>query len=117
LVANLPAHRLDRRLAGLATSVGARYTRYADDLVFSGDAGLPAHGLIRRVSDIATEEGFRTRPDKTRILPAHHRQRVTGLVVNTRPAVARPRVRRPVRRNPLGAMSGYRRAHGWVDPP
>lgn len=87
--ANLLAHRLDRRLAGLAVAVGTGYGRYADDLVFSGDAALPAHGLVARVTEIAAEEGFRVRPDKTRVLPAHHRQRVTGLVVNAAPAVAR----------------------------
>jgi RNA-directed DNA polymerase len=86
--ANLLAHRLDRRVAGLAAAVGATYGRYADDLVLSGDA-LPAGGLVRRITEIALEEGFRVRPDKTRVMPAHHRQRVTGLVVNVRPAAPR----------------------------
>lgn len=88
-VANLLAHRLDRRVAGLAAAVGARYARYADDLVFSGPATLPARGLAARVTHVAAEEGFRVRPDKTRVVPAHHRQRVTGLVVNADPAAAR----------------------------
>lgn len=88
-VANVLAHRLDRRLDGLGTAVGARYARYADDLVFSGAADLPVHGLLRRAGEIAAEEGFAVRPDKTRIMPAHHRQRVTGLVVNDGPAVSR----------------------------
>src|SRR5262249_46385399 len=34
-LANLCAHRLDCRLHGLAQSLGAVYTRYADDLAFS----------------------------------------------------------------------------------
>lgn len=88
-VANLLAHRLDRRLAGLAAAVDARYGRYADDLVFSGGPGLPVHGLAARVAAVAAEEGFRVRPDKTRVLPAHHRQRITGLVVNATPAPSR----------------------------
>ncbi|MFC4943361.1 reverse transcriptase family protein [Pseudonocardia sp. GCM10023141] len=88
-VANLLAYRLDRRLAGLATAVGAEYGRYADDLVLSGPASLPAAGLAKRVTQIAAEEGFRVRPDKTRTLPDHHRQRITGLVVNAGPAAAR----------------------------
>ncbi len=62
-VANLLAHRLDRRLAGLAAAVDARYGRYADDLVFSGD--IPAAGLAARVAEIAAEEGFRLRDEKT----------------------------------------------------
>lgn len=87
-VANLLTHRLDRRLTGLARAVGATYARYADDLVFSG-ADLPAHGLVTRVTAISAEEGFRVRVDKTRVMPAHHRQVVTGMVVNDRPGVGR----------------------------
>ena len=37
-LATLAAFSLDRRLTGLAERFGARYTRYADDLAFSGDA-------------------------------------------------------------------------------
>lgn len=88
-VANAVTHHLDRRLAGLAASLGARYTRYADDLTFSGDAGLPLHRLLPGVRQIVRYEGFRIRESKTSITPAHQRQRVAGLVVNARPAVAR----------------------------
>ena len=55
--------------------------------MFSGDA--PVAGLISRVAEIAIEEGFRVRDEKTRVMPAHRRQRVTGVVVNTGPAAAR----------------------------
>ena len=36
-LANLAAYRFDARLAAFAAAAGAGYTRYADDLVFSGD--------------------------------------------------------------------------------
>src|SRR5262249_29867281 len=39
-LSNLVARRLDRRLSGLARRMGLTYTRYADDLTFSGDAAL-----------------------------------------------------------------------------
>ena len=39
-LANLCTYRVDWRLVGLAKSVGANYTRYADDLAFSGDEAL-----------------------------------------------------------------------------
>ena len=39
-LANLAAYRLDARLTGLAVAAQANYTRYADDLVFSGGASL-----------------------------------------------------------------------------
>ncbi|MDT4973859.1 MAG: RNA-directed polymerase, partial [Pseudonocardiales bacterium] len=39
-LANLAAFSLDRRLAGLAESFGAQYTRHVDDLTFSGGTSL-----------------------------------------------------------------------------
>jgi len=39
-LANLCSYRIDCRLSGLARAVGAEYTRYADDLAFSGITGV-----------------------------------------------------------------------------
>jgi RNA-directed DNA polymerase len=90
-LANLVAYRLDRRLHGLAEAVGGRYTRYADDLTFSGPYRLwrQAPELGRTVAAIVAEEGFRLRDDKTSRRAAGERQLVTGLVVNVRPNVRR----------------------------
>ena len=83
-LANLCAYRLDSRLAGLAESAGAAYTRYADDLAFSGGAALEAH--IERFSDhvgaILLEEGFAVHFRKTRIMRQAVRQHLAGVVVN-----------------------------------
>lgn len=83
-IANLTAYRLDCRLTGLAHSAGAVYTRYADDLAFSGDVEF------RRVVDrfsahaaaVALEEGFAVNHHKTRILGRGARQSLAGVVVN-----------------------------------
>jgi len=90
-LANLVAFGLDRRLSGLARSIGAHYTRYADDLTFSGSHGVwrRAPELTRLVTAIVAEEGFRVRADKTSRRAAGERQLVTGLVVNVRPNVDR----------------------------
>lgn len=90
-LANLAATRLDRRLAGLARNVEAEYTRYADDLTFSGGARLArAHRrLASHVALIASEEGFSLNHRKTRLMRAGRRQRVTGVTVNVRPNIAR----------------------------
>jgi hypothetical protein len=88
-VANAVTHHLDRRLSGLSDLLGATYTRYADDLAFSGAANLPLHRLLPGVRRIVGEEGFRLRDSKTSVAAAHQRQRVAGLVVNSSPAVAR----------------------------
>jgi hypothetical protein len=90
-LANLSAFRLDRRLHGLAGRFGATYSRYADDLVLSGDErlGRAAGALWARVIAIAAEEGFRLNLRKTRIATRARRQVVCGIVVNERPTVRR----------------------------
>jgi RNA-directed DNA polymerase len=91
-LANLCAYRLDLRLAGLARSVGATYTRYADDLAFSGGDALArmAERLAIRVAAIAIEEGFSVNLRKTRVMRSGARQHLAGVVVNRHPNVARP---------------------------
>ncbi len=90
-LANLCAWNLDQRLSGLARAMGAAYTRYADDLTFSGDAafGAKAKRILTATGRIAAEEGYRLNASKTRIMPAQQRQTVTGIVVNTHLNVAR----------------------------
>jgi RNA-directed DNA polymerase len=89
-LANLCGFRLDRRLSGLAQSYGLRYTRYADDLAFSGSLGADASmGFVERVRAIAADEGFRINEGKTRVRGAADRQLLAGLVVNAAPAVPR----------------------------
>lgn len=85
-LANLCAFGMDVRLNALAQRFGARYTRYADDMVFSGPATLRCQFVELKawVTAIVEDEGFVLRTDKTRVMPAHQRQTVTGLVVNQR---------------------------------
>jgi hypothetical protein len=88
-LASLAATGLDRRLAGLAPTLLSTYSRYADDLTFSGPADLPARTLIRVAAEIARDEGFTVSPAKTRVRRAHERQLVCGVVVNAGPNVPR----------------------------
>ncbi len=83
-LANLSAYRLDCRLKGLAGRWDAHYTRYADDLAFSGDDAFDADigPFLRGVAAIVEDEGFILNQNKTRIMRRHRRQQVTGLVVN-----------------------------------
>ncbi len=91
-LANLVAFALDRRLAAYAQASGATYTRYADDLSFSGGLDLSRRcaAFTAGVARIVTESGFRLNPAKTRSRRRSQRQVVTGIVVNDRTNVARP---------------------------
>jgi hypothetical protein len=90
-LANLCAYRLDCRLAALARSVDAQYTRYADDLAFSGAEALErcARRFHVHVCRIALEEGFEVHTRKTRFMRQGVRQQLAGVVVNRRPNVPR----------------------------
>jgi RNA-directed DNA polymerase len=90
-LANLCAYRLDCRLNGLARSVGATYTRYADDLAFSGGKLLEsgANRFSTYVAAIVHEEGFSVNHRKTRLMRQGVRQHLAGLVINQHPNVTR----------------------------
>ncbi len=82
-LANLAAFPLDRRLSGMAKSLGMNYSRYADDLTFSGDRDATAT-MMRAVPEIIEDEGFRLNGAKTRVASRTCRQTVTGIIVNDR---------------------------------
>lgn len=83
-LANLLSYRLDARLSGLARAAGAVYTRYADDLAFSGneDFARRAERLVTSAAAIAQEEGFAVNFRKTRLMRQGVRQHLAGLVTN-----------------------------------
>jgi len=92
MLANLACIRLDRRLAGLARKKDMTYTRYADDITFSGPATLLRY--IPVIKSIVAEEGFEVALPKLRIHRRGSRQEVTGLTVNQRVSVPRALRRR-----------------------
>jgi RNA-directed DNA polymerase len=90
-LANLCAFPLDTRLRALANALGLTYSRYADDLAFSGDASF-AHAigrLARQVGEIVRDEGFTLNDRKQRLMRGSSAQLVTGVVVNRHPNVPR----------------------------
>jgi hypothetical protein len=90
-LANLCAFRLDRRLAGAARAAGVSYSRYADDLAFSGNGDFPrrARAFATLAAGIALDEGFEVNFRKTRVMQQAVRQRLCGVVVNAHPNVPR----------------------------
>lgn len=90
-LANLCAYRLDCRLAALATRMNAKYTRYADDLAFSGDNDFArsCQRLIVHVGAIVIDEGFTVHFRKSRIMKQAARQKIAGIIVNQRLNISR----------------------------
>ncbi|QDT55680.1 Reverse transcriptase (RNA-dependent DNA polymerase) [Caulifigura coniformis] len=90
-LANMSAYGLDVRLTGLARSFGVTYTRYADDLTFSGDQKFAGalRDFIPLTETIIRKERFFLNVSKRRIIRRSGRQTVTGVVVNQHPNLAR----------------------------
>jgi RNA-directed DNA polymerase len=93
-LANLACYRMDRRLAHLAKRKGLIYTRYADDMSFSGQS-VDVLGKIRPfITHIVSDCGFKLNARKSRLAGASRALKVTGLVVSCgRVGVGRNRLR------------------------
>jgi retron-type reverse transcriptase len=92
-ITNLICRDLDRRLAGLARRYGFAYTRYADDLTFSGDDPSAAGRFLSLVRSVLKDEGLDEHERKTRVMRRGRRQQVTGVTVNDRMGADRRYVR------------------------
>jgi RNA-directed DNA polymerase len=92
-LSNQIAVRLDRRLLGLANKRGFIYTRYADDLSFSGGVEMNEKlaPLLASVRHVVEEEGFSLHIAKGRVQRKGGRRTVTGIVVNEPHKLAVPR--------------------------
>ncbi len=95
-LSNQVVRKLDKRLLGVAKKLGLTYTRYADDLTFSGGEELATKigWLLAKVRHIAQEEGFAVNEKKTRVMRRSAAQTVTGVVVNDKPSLSREELRR-----------------------
>ncbi|WP_226036616.1 reverse transcriptase family protein [Aquibacillus saliphilus] len=79
-LSNLVSRNLDRRLRLLSEKVNVIYTRYADDLTFSGEKkNMPS---LKLVTKIISEEGFQVNNKKTSYQKKGNKQIVLGLTVS-----------------------------------
>ncbi len=90
-ISNLISKKMDYRLNCLALKSGISYSRYADDLTFSGNKIKKS--TQRLISKIICEEGFQINESKKRIISQKDRQIVTGLVVNKKIGIGRKKYR------------------------
>lgn len=86
-LSNLRLLELDKNISEYVTEHSIRYTRYADDLTFSGD--FDPKFLIKNVWSLVKDSGFLINSQKTRVARQNARQEVTGIVVNKKMQVAK----------------------------
>lgn len=79
MLSNLVVTQLDDELKTLAKTYNADYTRYADDMTFSGNGDcIP----LESIKAIVKKHGFKLNQHKTRLRRNGQRQMVTGLTVS-----------------------------------
>jgi RNA-directed DNA polymerase len=87
VLANLAFEATDGALVRLASERGWTFTRYADDLTFSG-RGSPPPDLVVLVAALLREKGWNVAEGKTRTMHRPQQLEVLGLTV----ATAKPRL-------------------------
>lgn len=85
-LSNLIFKEADAIIANYCKQQKIRYTRYADDLSFSGD--FDENKLFEKVTNVVEKLDLRINKSKTRLMTPDKRQTVTGIVVNNKPQVA-----------------------------
>lgn len=86
IISNIVALKLDKRLTVLCEKFKCKYTRYADDITFSGCVNIK--GILPIVEKIIMDEGFSINEEKIRLQYKNQRQEVTGLLVNEKISVS-----------------------------
>lgn len=81
VLSNLVFKSTDQIFIDLASKLNIRYTRYADDLVFSVNNNQPEN-LPQIIKEILNNENWEIAPEKEENLKAPYRLKVHGLVVN-----------------------------------
>jgi len=81
-LSNIVMMQIDQDIAVFCKEVGVNFTRYADDLVFSGsfDEAL----VIKFITEKLNTNGFEINTEKTKLMYRSERQIVTGVVVNNK---------------------------------
>ncbi len=81
-LANLVTWKLDYRIQHFVGTKGITYTRYADDLTFSGLNPSRIAKILPTIQSIIKSEQFEINHAKTRIAGASRRKKVTGLILS-----------------------------------
>lgn len=90
-ISNIILFDFDRAIAAWCDQRGVAYSRYCDDMTFSGD--FDPRQLLPVVRRELGKLGFFLNPRKTAVLRPGRRQLVTGLVVNQQLSVPREMLR------------------------
>ncbi len=79
-ISNLVLKDFDEEIGEWCKNIGINYTRYSDDMTFSGHFEVTP--LITKVKNLLKKKGLRLNYDKVHVVTKSSRQSVTGVTVN-----------------------------------
>lgn len=86
ILSNIYLKSIDDKVSAYCVKNKIRYTRYADDLSFSGEE-FDENKMLAFVEKSIAEFGLSLNASKTKLMTPNMRQSVTGIVVNEKPQV------------------------------
>ncbi len=91
ILANMVCEGLDNEITNLTKRFDLDYTRYADDITFSGqyNAFKDDGKFMNEFKKVIEGKGFKLNPDKNRIQKHGSRQEVTGIILSSKTNVRR----------------------------
>lgn len=119
-LSNIITYDMDVKLISLAQKYNLTYTRYADDLTFSGVV-IPFEPVFSEISNIVGEERFVIQRKKTRLLTDKKRKIITGISVSSGEKLTIPKAKkREIRKNVhyilTKGLAEHQRFIGSADP-
>lgn len=81
ILSNIVFYKVDCRLNSLAKKLNIKYSRYADDLVFSGEKISPK--LIDYVTNILNNSGYEVNTKKTSLKRRSSKKIITGISISS----------------------------------
>ena len=93
ILSNLYMAKLDQALMRFAKNHRLTYTRYADDLTFSGPRAI-IYSKVKEIKQIVKQYGVTINEQKVQIQAGNKRKEVTGIIVNTKENVSQAKANR-----------------------
>lgn len=104
IISNIILLNLDKRMFSFANKYNITYSRYADDLVFSGD--ILYEDFMQLVEKNIMDEGFKINESKTRYYEESHRKMVNGLIIK-QDRIRLPKYKRRIIRHEVHCIIKY----------
>lgn len=119
-LSNIVAYDMDIQLEALAKQYNCIYTRYADDLTFSGDS-ISSDILLPAITTIVDKYKFRLNRKKTRYAADNKRKIITGISISSGEKLTIPKMKkRELRKNIhfilTKGLAEHQRHIGSTDP-